>query len=107
MADVLASMLAILQRRKTALGTEAAQQLHHVMIMFRRRIADTEYPVEQIGVGAIEQCLESPELVAVQRLERVLCKRTENKVALLRPAMPTAKQQPPATDLELIFGRIV
>jgi hypothetical protein len=36
--EVLASLLAILQRRKTALGTEAAQQLHHVVIMFRRRI---------------------------------------------------------------------
>ena len=107
MADVLASMLAILQRRKTALGTEAAQQLRHVVIMFRRRVTDTEYPVEQIGVGAIEQRLESPELLAVQRPERVLCKRTENKVTLLRPAIPTAKQQPPAANLELIFGRIV
>jgi hypothetical protein len=99
MANVLASMLAILQRRKTALGTEAAQQLHHVVIMFRRRITDSEYPVEQIGVGAIEQRLKSPELIAVQGLEGVLGERAENEIAFLRPAMPASKQESPAADI--------
>jgi len=103
MADVSASMLAILQRRKTALGTEAAQQLHHVVIMFRRRIADAEYPVKQVGVGAIEQCLEPPELIAVQGLEGVLGERAEDEVALLRPAMPAPKQEAPAADI-LMFA---
>ena len=96
MADVLASMLAILQRRKTALGTEAAQQLHHVVIMFRRRITDTEYPVEQIGVGATGQRLKSPELTGVQSLEEARSERAENEVAFLRSAMPAPKQEAPA-----------
>jgi hypothetical protein len=82
-----------------SLDAEAAQQLHHVMIMFWRRITDTEYPVKQIGVGAIEQCLEPPELVAVQGLERVLSERSENEVAFLRPAVPAAKQEAPAADV--------
>src|SRR5258705_9523578 len=70
------SMLTNLPRCTMPLDAETAQQLHHVMIMFRRRIADAEYPVKQIGVGAIEQCLESPELIAVQGLERVLGERS-------------------------------
>jgi hypothetical protein len=40
--------------------------------MFWRRITDAEDPVKQIGVRAIEQRLKSPELIAVQALERVL-----------------------------------
>ena len=78
---------------------EAAQQLHHVMIMFWRRITDAEYPVKQIGVGAIEQFLEPPELVAVQDLEQVLSERSENEVAFLRPAVPAAKQEAPAAEI--------
>src|SRR5258705_13940924 len=86
------SMLTNLPRCAMSLVAETAQPLHHVMIMFRRRIADPKYPVEQIGVRAIEQRLESPELVAVQSLEGVLGERAENEVAFLRPAMPAAKQ---------------
>jgi hypothetical protein len=84
-----------------SLDTETAEQLHHVMIMFRRRIADAEYPVKQIGVGAIEQRLKSPELIAVQGLERVLSERAENEVAFLRPAVPTAKQEAPTADIAM------
>ena len=62
------------------------------MIVFRRRITDAEDPVEQIGIGAIEQRLEAPELTAVQSLDGTLSKRAENEVAFLRPAMPAPKQ---------------
>jgi hypothetical protein len=55
-----------------SLAAETAQQLHHVVVMFWRRITDAEDPVKQIGVRAIEQRLKSPELIAVQALERVL-----------------------------------
>jgi hypothetical protein len=94
-------MLTNLPRCTMSLDAETAQQLHYVMIMFRRWITDTEYPVEQIGVGAIEQRLESPELVAVQRLEGVLGERAENEVAFLRPAMPAPKQEALAADIRM------
>ena len=94
-------MLANLPRCTMSLDAETAELLHHVVVMFRRRIADAEDPVKQIGVGAIEQRLESPELVAVQRLEGVLGERAENEVAFLRPAMPAPKQEAPAADIRV------
>src|SRR5229473_8287781 len=97
------SMLTNLPRCTMSLDGEIAQQLHHVMIMFRRRIADAEYPVKQVGVGAIEQCLEPPELIAVQGLEGVLGERAEDEVALLRPAMPAPKQEAPAADIRIFM----
>src|ERR1700745_786423 len=66
------SMLANLPRCTMSFGAETAQQRHHVVIVYRRRITDAEDPVEQIGVDAIEQRLESAELIAVQALEGVL-----------------------------------
>jgi hypothetical protein len=85
-------MLTNVPRRTMSLEAETAQQLHHVMIMFRRRIADAKYPVKQVEVSAIEQRLKSPELTVVQSLEGVLSERAENEVAFLRPAMPAPKQ---------------
>ena len=94
-------MLTNLPRCTMSLGAEPAQQPHHVMIMFRRRTADAEYPVKQVGVGAIEQRLKSPELTAVQGLKGVLGERPENEVAFLRPAMPAPKQEAPAADIRM------
>ena len=96
-------MLANLPRCTMSPDGETAKQLHHVMIMFWRRIVDAEYPVKQVGVIAIEQRLESPELTAVQSPEGVLGERAEDEVALLRPAMPAPKQEAPAADFELGF----
>jgi len=84
-----------------SLGAETAQQFHHVVVMFWRRITDAEYPVKQIRVRAIEQRLEPPDLVAVQGLEGVLGERAENEVAFLRPAMPAPKQEAPAADIRM------
>src|SRR5260221_14761012 len=92
-------MLANLPRCTMSLGAETAQQLHHVVVMFWRRIADAEDPVKQIGVRAIGQRLESPELVTVQGLEGVLGERAGEEVALLRPAMPAPKQEAPAAHI--------
>ena len=85
-------MLTNLPRCTMPLDQETAEQPHHVMIVFRRRITDAEDPVKQVGVGAIEQRLEAPELTAVQSLEGALSERAENEVAFLRPAMPAPKQ---------------
>ena len=95
-------MLANLSRCTMSLGAETAQQLHHVVVMFRRRITDAEDPVEQVGVRAIEQHLESPELIAIQHVDGVLGERTEDEIALLRPAMPAPKQEAPAADVAMI-----
>jgi hypothetical protein len=95
------SMLTNLPRRTMSPGTETAQQFHHVVVMFWRRITDAEYPVEQIGVRAIEQRLESPELITVQGLEGVLGERAENEVAFLGPPMPAPKQEAPAADIRM------
>src|SRR5258705_4867018 len=86
------SMPTNLPRCTMPLDTETAEQPHHVMIVFRRRITDAEDPVKQVGVGAIEQRLEAPELTAVQSLDGALSERAENEVAFLRPAMPAPKQ---------------
>jgi hypothetical protein len=98
-------MLTDLPRSTMSLGAETAEQLHHVVIVFRRRIADAEYPIEQIGVSAIEQRLEPPELSAVQSLKRVLGERAENEVAFLRSAMPAPKEKPPAANISLLALR--
>ena len=84
-----------------SLVAETAQQLHHVVIMFWRRITDAEDPVKQIGVRAIEQCLEPPDLVAVQGLEGSLGERAENEVTFLSAAMPAPKQEAPAADIRM------
>jgi hypothetical protein len=94
-------MLTNLPWRTMSLDAEAAQQLHHVVVMFWRRITDAEDPVKQIGVGAIEQRLKSPELIAVQGRERALSERAENEIAFLRPAMPAPKQETPAADIRM------
>jgi hypothetical protein len=94
-------MLTNLPRSTMSLAAETAEQLHHVVIVFRRRIADAEYPIEQIGVSAIEQRLEPPELIAVQGLKRVLGERAENEVAFLRPAMPASKQEALAANIRM------
>ena len=59
-------MLTMLPRRTMPIDAKTSEQLHYVVIVFPRRIADAEYPVEQIGVSAIEKRFESPELTAIQ-----------------------------------------
>jgi hypothetical protein len=69
--------------------------------MFWRRITDTEDPVKQIGVRAIEQRLELRELIAIQGFEGALGERAENEVTFLRPAMPAPKQEASAADIRM------
>jgi hypothetical protein len=80
---------------------EIPQQTHHVVIMFWRRRAAAEYPVEQIGVGAIEQRFESVELDAVQAFKGLLGERAKDEITLLRPSTPTPEQQSPGADIKI------
>jgi hypothetical protein len=94
-------MLSVLLRPAMAAGAETTQQAHHIVIMFWRRRAAAENPIEQIGVGTIEQRFEPVELGPVQAVEGLLRERAEDEVTLLRPAMPAPEQQPPAADIEM------
>jgi hypothetical protein len=89
----------VLGQSVTARGAEAAQQPHDVMIVLGRRPTAAQDPLEQIGVGAIEQSLEPVELGAVEAHEGRFGERAEDEVVLLRPAMPGAEQQAPAADI--------
>lgn len=87
-----------------SLFAEIAEQHHHVVVMFRRWITDAEDPVKEIGVRAIEQRLEPPDLVAVQGLEGALGERAENEVTFLSPAMPAPKQEAPTADIRMFVN---
>jgi hypothetical protein len=83
-------MLSVLLRPVMARIAEATQQVHHIVIMFRRRRAAAENPIEEIGVRAIEQRFDSVELSAVEVRERSLGERAKNEVAFARSAMPAS-----------------
>src|SRR5215470_16989545 len=95
-------MLSVLLRLMMARIAETAQQVHHVVIMFWRWRAAAENPIEQIGVGAIEQRFETVELGAVEVRERSLGERAKNEVTFLRSAMPASEQQPPTANVAKI-----
>lgn len=76
------------------------QRAHYVMIQFVWRPGPAADPIEQIGVGAFEQCLVAVELGGVETGEVGLGETAEYQVALPRPAMPGPEQQPLAADLQ-------
>jgi len=63
-------MVSDLLRFVVAPGAERAQQTHHVVIIFWRRRVHAEYPIEQIGIGAIQQGFKAVKLGIVQTLKR-------------------------------------
>ncbi len=56
-------------------------------------------PIEDVGVGAVEQRLEKVELRLVESGEIGIGKAAEDKIALPRPAMPGTEQQPLAANV--------
>ncbi len=69
------------------------------MVICRRRRCPATDPVEQIGVGAFEQCLVAVELARVEAGEMGLGKAAEDQVALARAAVPGPEQQTLAADV--------
>ena len=61
----------------------------------------------QIGVGAIEQSLETLQLRAVQVGEMGIGKSAENEVAFLRAAMPGPEQKTPAAGIRRIVPPLI
>jgi hypothetical protein len=82
--------------------SKRSQQTHHVVIVLLGCIKAANDPIKQVRIGALEQSFETVELRAVEIREMDLGKSAENEVALLRPAVPAAEQQPPASDLSII-----
>jgi len=94
-------MVSPLQRPSFVHSAETAQQAHHVVIMFCRRRAVAQDPVEQICVGAIEQRFEPIELRIVQVPEGLFGERAEDEIAFLRSPMPAAKQDSLASKVQV------
>jgi hypothetical protein len=86
---------------------EGAQQAHHVVVVLRRRRAAAGDPIEQVGVGTVEQRLEAVELAAVQPGKGGFAECAENEVGLLYPSMPAAEQEPPAADIRMVVPEAV
>src|ERR1700761_2623406 len=60
------------------------QQTHHVVVVLFGCSEAANDPVEQVGIGTIEQSLETVELCAVEIGEMNVGKSAKNEVALLR-----------------------
>ena len=67
--------------------------------MLGRRDGAAGDPVEEIGVGAFEQCLVAVELVLVQAGEVRIGKAAEDQIALPRAAMPGTEREPLAAEV--------
>lgn len=68
------------------------------MVVFGGRGGAAGGPVEDVGVGAVEQRLVSVELHLVKPGEMRIGETAEDQVALARPAVPGAEQQPLAAN---------
>ena len=62
------------------------------MVMLGRQVSAARDPVEEISVGAFEQCLVAVELPVVEAGEVGVGKAAENQVALPSATMPGAEQ---------------
>lgn len=82
-----------------ATGAESEQQASHVVVVFGRRGGAAADPVEDVGVGTVEQGLVAVEFSLVKPGEVLVGKAAENQVALARSAMPGPEQQALAANL--------
>ena len=69
------------------------------MILLGRRKGAAGDPIEDVGVGAVEQRLVTVELRLVKPGEMRIGEAAEDQIALARPAVPGAEQQPLAANL--------
>ena len=80
-------------------GAEGKKEAGHVVVMLGWRDGSAGNPVEEVGVGAFEQCLVAVELALVEAGEVGIGKATEDEVALPSAAMPGAEREPLAADV--------
>ena len=69
------------------------------MVVFGGRRGAAGDPVEDVGVGAVEEGLVAIELRLVKPGEMSVGETAEDQVALARAAMPGTEQQPLAANL--------
>ena len=69
------------------------------MVVFGGRRGAAGDPIEDVGVGAVEQRLVMVELRLVKPGEMSVGEAAEDQVALPRAAMPGTEQQPLAANL--------
>jgi len=69
------------------------------VVMLGRRGSAAGNPVEEVGIGAFEQCLVKVELPVVEPGEMGIGKASEDQVALPRAAMPGPEREPLAADV--------
>ena len=69
------------------------------MVVFGGRRGAAADPIEDVGIGAVEQRLVAVELGLVKPGEMRIGETAEDQIALARPAMPGAEQQPLAANL--------
>ena len=69
------------------------------MVVFGGRRGAAGDPIEDVGVGAVEQRLVAVELRLVKPGEMSIGKAAEDQVALARAAVPGTEQQPLAANL--------
>ena len=68
------------------------------MVVFGGRRGATRDPIEDVGIGAVEDRLVAIELRLVKPGEMSIGETTEDQVALARATMPGAEQQPLAAN---------
>ena len=76
-----------------------SEEAGHVVVVFGRRRGAAGDPVEDVGVGAVEQRLVAVELSLVEPGEMRVGKAAEDQVALARAAVPGTERQPLAANL--------
>jgi len=78
---------------------EGKEEAGNIVVMLGRRDGAAGDPVEEVGVGAFEQCLVAVELVLVEAGEAGIGKAAKNQVALPRAAMPGTEREPLAANV--------
>ena len=72
------------------------------MVVFGGRRGAAGDPIEDVGIGALEQRLVAIELSLVKPGEMSIGETAEDQIALARPAVPGAEQQPLAANSRMM-----
>ena len=75
------------------------QEASHVVVVFGGRAGAAGNPIEDVGVGTLEESLVAIELAFVEAGEMRVGETAEDQIALARAAVPGTEQQPLASDL--------
>jgi hypothetical protein len=80
-------------------GAESQEELCHLVVVLGGRLGVAGNPVEDVGVGAVEQGLVPVELRVVKSGKVLIGEAAEDQVAFPRAAAPGTEQQPLAANL--------